>query len=345
MDIDARRLSARTAVVAGTLGLIAAPVVVILLAPEAFLLLFAGCLLAIFMIGSARIVEEHTPLSYGWSLLATLLMYLTLAALLALLLLPRVAENLTELGEQIPERILQAQDTLSRTSLGRVILREADKALETQRIRNQLDEIWKRSAGALSSAAGALGSGVIILFIGIYLAAMPKAHLQLLRRFLPGNRARKAEETLGEMGSILWRWLMGRLLSMTVVGILIWLGLLLIGLPMALSLGFIAGALSFIPYLGPILALLPVTLVAISESLPMVLWVLGIFFVVQGLESYLLTPLIQKQAVSLHPVAILMAQLVMGSLFGILGVALATPLTAVAMTMAESLAPKPGIGG
>lgn len=340
MGINAPRLAAQTAVVAGTLGLMAIPVVLFVLAPEAFLLLFAGALLAIFLAGSARGIERHSPLSYGWALASCLLAYLAIAALLALLLLPRVAESLTELGEQVPERVSQAQDTLARTSLGRAILREADKAAEAERIRKQMGEIWRRSAGALSSLAGAMGSGVVVLFVGIYLAAMPGAHLRLLRRILPQGAARTAEDISGETGSVLWRWLMGRLLEMAVVGTLTWLGLILIGLPLALPLGFIAGSLSFIPYLGPILSLIPAILVAISESLAMVLWVLGVFFLVQGLESYLLTPLIQKNAVSLHPVTILMAQLVMGSLFGILGVALATPLTAAAMTIAASLTPK-----
>lgn len=340
MGIDTGRLAAQTAVVAGILSLMAIPVVLTVLVPEAFLLLFAGALLAIFLFGSARGIERHSPLSYGWSLTAALLAYLALACLLGLLLLPRVAESLTQFGEQIPERISQAQDTLAKTRLGRAILREADKATEAERLRKQMGAVWRRSAGAFSSAVGALGSGVVVLFVGIYLAAMPEAHLRLLRRLLPQSAARKAEDISGEMRSVLWRWLMGRLLEMTVVGITTWLGLLLVGMPMALPLGFIAGALSFIPYLGPILSLVPAMLVAISESLTMVLWVLGIFFVVQGLESYLLTPLIQKSAVSLHPVAILMAQLVMGSLFGILGVALATPLTAAAMTIMDSLVPE-----
>lgn len=338
MGIDSRRLAGQTFVVAGTLGLIAVPVVVLVLVPQAYLLLFAGILLAILLVGSAELIEKHTPLSHGWALLLVVLVYLGLVALISWIILPGVIKDLRQLGEQIPERMEQVRDMLKGTRLGQAILSESDE-FDMSGLQEQIGEVWKRSLGILSGIMGFLGSAVIILFVGIYLAVLPSSWRWPIRRFLPEGHQPRAIGLAQELYTILWRWLMGRLVDMTMIGVLTWLGLLLLGMPLPLSLGFIAGAFSFIPYIGPVLSVLPAVFVALSEDLSMVLWVIGLYAVIQFLESYLTTPLIQKHAVSLHPVTILLAQVVLGSLFGLLGVALATPLMAVIMTMADSLAP------
>jgi predicted PurR-regulated permease PerM len=97
-----------------------------------------------------------------------------------------------------------------------------------------------------------------------------------------------------------------------------------------LVLALFAGLACFLPYLGPIIGAIPIILVAGGESLNLALWALGLYCCVQFLESYLLTPLIQARAVSMPPAAVILNQLVFGALFGLLGLALATPLAAAA---------------
>ncbi len=341
MDIDARRLAAQTAVIAGTLGLMAAPVVVFLILPQAFLLAFAGILLAVFLIGIAEIIEGYTPLSYGWSLALTGALLLALAALLSWLVLPSVFLELRQFISQLPERWNEILEMVRGTRLGSSILPEKGEGLNLSDFSDQFGEVGRRSLGVLSSLFGFVASLVIILFLGIYLAAMPGFWRWALQRFLPERARQRAEDLVDELYTTLWRWLVGRLVDMTFVGLLTGLGLFLLGMPLALSLGFIAGAFNFIPYVGPILAALPALFVALSDDFAMVLWVLGLYTFVQFLESYFITPLIQKKAVHLHPVTLLLAQIILGALYGLLGVALATPLTAVAITTAEVLAPKP----
>ena len=117
---------------------------------------------------------------------------------------------------------------------------------------------------------------------------------------------------------------------MATIGALTYFGLLILGAPIPFALALFAGICGFLPYLGPIIGAVPMVLVAGGESLTLALWVLGLYVIVQFIESYLLTPLIQARAVFLPPAVVILSQLVLGALFGILGLALATPLAAAA---------------
>jgi len=131
-----------------------------------------------------------------------------------------------------------------------------------------------------------------------------------------------------ETGNRLRRWLIGQGISMATIGTLTYIGLLILGVPIAFVLALFAGLAGFLPYLGPIIGAIPMVLVAGGESLDLALWVVGLYVCIQFLESYLLTPLIQARAVSMPPAVVILSQLVLGAVFGLLGLALATPLAA-----------------
>jgi len=115
------------------------------------------------------------------------------------------------------------------------------------------------------------------------------------------------------------------------IGTLTYIGLLILGVPIPFVLALFAGLAGFLPYLGPIIGAFPMVLVAGGDSIDLAIWVLGLYVVIQFLESYLLTPLIQARAVSLPPAVVILSQLVAGALFGLIGLALATPLAAAAV--------------
>ena len=142
---------------------------------------------------------------------------------------------------------------------------------------------------------------------------------------------------LRQLGRTLQGWLLAQLGSMTVIGMLTALGLWLLGVQLAVVLGVIAALLTFIPNLGPILAAVPALLLAFAEGPTQVLWVAALYVGVQVIEGNVTTPLIQQRTISLPPALILAAQLLMASLFGLLGLALATPLAAVGITLTQSL--------
>jgi predicted PurR-regulated permease PerM len=173
----------------------------------------------------------------------------------------------------------------------------------------------------------------VILFIGLYVAAQPGLYKNGFVRLMPLEKRNRAHEVLSAVGMTLRWWLIGKMMSMLVVGILTSLGLWLLGMPLALTLGTIAALLTFIPNIGPVLSAVPAVLLALLEGPTQVLYVLLLYLVIQTVESYFITPLIQKRMVALPPALILLAQVLLGVLVGGFGLILATPLAAAALVI------------
>jgi predicted PurR-regulated permease PerM len=178
---------------------------------------------------------------------------------------------------------------------------------------------------------GLFSAGLIVLFFGIYFAVDPHTYVTLATRLAPADRRLSAMQMLHQTGNLLRRWLVGQGIAMALIGGFTYVGLLILGVPIPFVLALFAGLAGFLPYLGPIIGAIPMVLVAGGENLDLALWVVGLYDIIQFLESYLLTPLIQARAVSLPPAVVILAQLVLGAVFGLLGLALATPLAAAAV--------------
>jgi predicted PurR-regulated permease PerM len=115
------------------------------------------------------------------------------------------------------------------------------------------------------------------------------------------------------------------------------LGLWLLGVPLALTIGAIAAVLAFIPFFGPIASGILAVLMAFMEGPTQALYVAGLCVAIQQIEGNLLMPFVQRWAVALPPVLGIMAAVIFGLLFGLAGVILATPLMVVAMVLVQKL--------
>lgn len=124
---------------------------------------------------------------------------------------------------------------------------------------------------------------------------------------------------------------------MLVVGALTWVGLLALGTPFALTLAMVAALLSFIPNIGPILSAVPAVLIGLTVSPTMALYVMLLYIGVQTVETYLITPLIQRSIIAMPPALLMTAQLAMGVPLGVLGLLVAAPLTLVLLVLVETL--------
>jgi predicted PurR-regulated permease PerM len=134
---------------------------------------------------------------------------------------------------------------------------------------------------------------------------------------------------MDEMGSVMRLWFVGQLVRVVLMTLFVWPVLYLIGLPGPFVLGLQAGLSNFIPYLGPIAAALPIALVAMPLGVSLLIWAVVIYTIIQSVEGYVIGPLIQRQAVEIPPAWTLAAIVLLGALFGVLGIALAMPLVAV----------------
>lgn len=296
-------------------------------------LVFAGSLLAVLLRGLADALSRHSPLPRGWSVAIVILAICGIVGTGAWLLGTKVVQQTDELADQIPQSIRRIEDYLREHSWGRPLVRAADQ-VDQQDI-NEKALQW--SDKALPHLFSALAGIAFVLFAGLYGSIQPGIYLGAVVRLVPPEQRHRAREIIAKLGHILRWWLVGRFTSMAVVGVLTWIGLYVLGVPLALSLAIIAGLFSFVPIIGPITSVVPAALVALMEGPSQVLWVILIYLIVQFIESNLITPLVQQKTVSIPPLFLLAAQLSASALVGVLGVIFATPMAAAVAVIIEEL--------
>lgn len=153
----------------------------------------------------------------------------------------------------------------------------------------------------------------------------------------PRERRDVGEELVRGLGRALPQWLLGRLSSMAVVALLTAPGLMLLGIPLAFVLALIAGLFSFVPVLGPIASVVPAVLITLEAAPDKLLWVLGLYGLVQILESWVITPRIQDRMADVPPVLLLSAQFILGALVGTVGVMFSTPVALAGLVAVQVL--------
>lgn len=310
-----------------SLLVLAAVLAALLVAPDVALLVFAGILLAVFLHGGGHWIATRLGIADAWGVGLFLTGIVLALALFVVVVAPSVADQVAELSRRLPEALLSLRDRVKDYDWGPDLLdRLTPETLLSSEGRTA-------ALSAATSTFGALGNFVVILFVGLYGALDPGLYQPGLTLLLAPSLRPRANTVLQEAAATLRSWLLAQVLAMTVVGVLTALGLWLAGVPLAFALGLIAGLLAFIPNIGPVLAITPALLLALPDGSTTVLIVLAIYLGVQALESYVITPLIQQESVSLPPALVIAAQVLFGVLFGLLGLALATPLAAVTMTI------------
>ena len=197
-------------------------------------------------------------------------------------------------------------------------------------------DILSRITRIFSTTLGAVANVVVILAIGIYAAADPRTYVDNFIRLFSTNKRERIREVLYEVHHTLQRWLVGRVASMAVIGVLTTIGLSLLGVPLALTLGLLAAFLEFVPYVGFVISIVPAAMLGLLEGPTTALYVVLLYIGIQLFESYILTPLVEQRAVSIPPALTITVQLIFGVLVGAVGLLFATPLTAAIMVLVEN---------
>lgn len=334
MDKPQRRDTAQRALV--WVGIALAVVVLLVLiwyGLDVVLLAFLGVLLAILLRAPADWLTRKTGLRTGWTL--AMVCVLLAAALSAggFFFGRAIAEQSFGLSARIPQIVAETRARLRDSEIGRSALELAQAAGAQQ---GDVQFVG-RGLGLLGSTFGALANVAIVLFFAVFLAAQPKIYVDGLTHLVAIPKRTRVRAVLHEIGEVLRRWVVAQALLSLVIALLVGGGLLLIGAPFALPLALLAGLMEFVPYIGPLLAAAPALLVGFAESLHMAAWIAALYVVVQTVESYILSPLVQHKAVYLAPALILFSQVLLGVVAGGLGVAVATPLAAAAMVAVNRL--------
>lgn len=244
---------------------------------------------------------------------------------------PLVAARLDELTDTVMQGVRQVRGYLQSTGWGRNLLEALGQGVR------QNGYILGTASRIVFSAVDAVLALVLIVVAGVYLAASPRLYTEGAVRLVPKAHHARVREVLTSTGTALWLWLLGQFVIMTVVGVLTALGLLIAGVPLAVPLGLVAGLLEFIPFLGPFLAAVPIILVALTVSPVTALYAVLVLLVIQQVESNFVAPLVERWAVALPPVLILVGTLASALLFGVIGMIFAAPLMVVVMVWTKML--------
>jgi predicted PurR-regulated permease PerM len=201
---------------------------------------------------------------------------------------------------------------------------------------------------AVGSVVGAVTSLILMVVIGIFLAAEPRIYDRGIAWMLPVRHRGGFYRIAEHVGFTLRRLLFGRLVGMLFEGVFTWFMLMLGGVPMAALLGLVTGVLAFIPNIGAITSGVLMVAVGFSAGPSQGLWAIFVYFFVQNIDGYLVVPYIARRTVDLPPALVLAMQLLMGALFGILGVLFADPILAtmkvVLVDLSKQQAAKEGEG-
>ena len=324
-----RRVGVATAIVA-VAGLLLA---LVWAATDLLLLIFASVLLACFLRGSANVLSARSGIPTGLSLAAVLILVIGGLTGVVWLLAPQVAAQADDLLRGVRHSVQQLGAYITQYEWGRRMLAEMPGVAEIARRGNLL----ARVTGVFSSTLGFIANTVLVAFLGVYLAAAPGIYTRGLVRLFPMHRRARIAEVLQLVGETLRHWLVGRSILMVTNGVLTAIGLWIIGIPLALTLGVIAGLLNFIPNIGPLIAGVPAVLIAWTVGPMPALYVLLLYVVLQSLDGYVFTPLVQQRTVALAPALTIAAQVLFGVLAGTMGLLLATPLTAAALVLVRKL--------
>lgn len=324
---------ARTAFVqACVYAFVALLALLVVTASDVLLVVFGGILLAVLLHGVSHWVHQKTGMNEKAALAAAILLPLLAVALAGWLLAPDIGDQGGKLVDRLPFAMEKFQQQLM----------QYDWAARLWKSTHHLRELAPDGSSAaryvtnfFSTGFGALGNMVFAMFVGLFLSLDPGLYVNGFLQLIPEARRPRAREVLAATGEALGNWLIGKLTAMAVIGVLTTVGLAMLGIDLALVLGVIAALLSFIPNFGPIASVIPALLVAVADRPEKAVYVLLLYAAIQTVESYGLTPFLQKRMVEMPPALLLTMQVLLGVLAGILGVIFATPLTAAAMVMVK----------
>ncbi|MBK8211792.1 MAG: AI-2E family transporter [Rhodospirillales bacterium] len=299
---------------------------------DVFILLFGGILLAALLRAVSDPLARMTSLPERWALVLAVVGVVGLFGGTFYVIDERLTEQLAQLATQLPDAWARARDAIQQTATGQRLIE-----MLQQSGGNPVMPSVSRLGSFASGTLGALANTALVLFLGLFLAANPGLYKRGMLRLLPMRARGRTGDALDAAGDALRRWLVGQLLAMTCVGLLTGVGLWMLGVPLALSLGVLAGLLDFVPYIGPVVAAVPAVLVAFMQSPITALYVALLYALVQQVEGNVIVPLAQRWAVSLPPALSILSVIIFGVLFGFPGLLFATPLIVVMMVLVRKL--------
>lgn len=307
--------------------------VVLLIQP--LLIIFGGLVVAAMFDGGVRLLGRALPIGRGWRL--AIVVIAAVAFVLGTFYLTGV--QIAAQFELLRATLIAQADRLAEWASGMGIL--PGRADVQGLIKEAVGSVG-RLTSFVGTAIGALTSLFMVLVIGLFVAMEPRLYERGLQWMVPSDMRGEFAITIERMATTLRRLLAGRLAGMAFEGVLVFVILSLLGVPMALVLGMIAAILAFVPNVGAFTTGVLMTAVGFSAGVHTGLAALATYFVVQTIDGYVIIPMVARRTVDLPPALTLSAQILAGTLFGVVGLALADPMTAMIKVALERSSEREG---
>jgi predicted PurR-regulated permease PerM len=320
----------------------------------ALFLIFAGMLLGVALNAMTNLLGRVVTLPHS---LRLTIVCLALAGLLSGVIFlggTTIAQQATALSDTIKSQLVEVKAFLDRHGIDTSYFELGSPATGNGSAASASPSATPPrnlpSAGTIASSGGAIvsqtfklllgtlsavGNFFIVIFLGLTFAAQPSVYRNGLLYLTPAAHRARATVIVDRISDTLERWLIAQMITMAVVFAVTWLGLAIIGIPGSFILGIQAGLLAFVPTVGAIVAGLVVVLASLSSGWVATASAFGLFLGVHALESYILTPIIQRQALDIPPATLFAFQILLGIVFGLWGISLALPLMAIVKVMID----------
>ncbi len=290
-------------------------------------------LIAIPLAALATRLEGYGVPRFAGALIGLLIGFGTLTLIFALVIPPFIDE-LELFADEVPVIV----DDLERDVSG--LIGDDDGSNVQEFIQGFIDDPAKLIGPLTSvgvSIAGVLGAILLIVITAYYMAVRPEPLVRSIASLVPPGRREWANHVMDRLRDSWIGWMQGMLVDMVITGVLVWLGLSLIGLDFAIFFAVFSAVLVLIPYFGAILGAIPPVLFALTDSPEKALLALAIYVLIQQIESNITIPLVMSERVKLHPAAVAIGVVIVGQLFGFIGLFVAVPLLSLVIILVDEL--------
>jgi predicted PurR-regulated permease PerM len=315
-----------------------------------------GVLLGLALSRAVDFLEKH-KVRRGLGAAITMVLLIGVLAGVGAMVAPSIRRQTGEIAKELPKVIDQIEKKVGSSGASKALGLDAPKPQQAQGAKPQQQQpqqpqkqgglaaqLTKELRGAtkflfpiISSVFGAVGGLIIVLFIGMYIAAEPDKYREGIVHLIPHRNRARAREVLSTLATTLRQWLIARLIAMVAIGLITGIGLALLRVKGAAALGVLAGLLELIPFFGPFVSAIPAIGIAMVDSPQKALAVIALYVVVQQLEGNVITPLILEKRLDIPPVLTVVGVAAMAMVFGVMGMLVAEPMIAAALVLSKML--------
>ena len=312
------------------LVLIVAVIAALVRASDLIILAFGSILGAIVIHAIAEIGREQLRLPKKVALAAAMLSVLAAIALLWWLFGVQFRPQVNLLVTRLPDLLDQLNAWLSQSPVGAKVADAVRAAFAGSRVAQDI--------GSVAQGAGEMVLNAILLLVGaLFLAADPKVYERGFLLLIPPTYRPAFEDALFDAGATLRLWLRAELIQMTSMGVMVGLGLWWAGVPSPAALGLLTGLSEFVPYVGPIAAMVPALGLAATVGTHQIVMTFAVFAGARLIQTNFITPYVTSRVVAIPPAMTVFAIIGIGYVFGIFGLFFSAALLVVIFTLVRSL--------